>query len=410
MKITKIIKDTLIIIAVTIAMLAVIELVLRVSYPEMATYRKSPKSIAFQYNDKYLVSLKPNHSTIHRVKKENGGGSVNWQTNSSGFRGEELDPKKKPRIIVYGDSNVLARFSEDKDTYTNALQSILQSNNLNAQVINAGIAGAGPDQNLIRLSEDFSHIKPDIVIFHIFADNDYGDIMRNRLYNIADNDELIKTAHPITIDKKLTSKGALIGHLTRNLYLQGAINYLVTSIREQKQNALSVQQKVDKTLNKLEQRTQTEYQIYKDDLPRQSSHFGDHYDIDIATNPRSESAQIKIKLMEKVVLAAKQFCDQKKIPFFVVIQPSMIDLTNLKPSYGRYQDLAKKYPHYKQSNLTDPLKNTCMTYNINCVHLIDSYRQNDPDSLYLGDGHWNNKGQWLAAEQTQKKLKQILVP
>ncbi|MDF1587598.1 MAG: hypothetical protein P1P93_00330 [Gammaproteobacteria bacterium] len=403
-------NDTIIIILMTGVLLALIEIVLRVSVPEMGAYRKSPKSTAFQFNDKYLVSLKPNHSIVHRVKKENGGGSVNWQTNSLGFRGEELDPKKKPRIIVYGDSNVLARFSEDKDTYTNALQSILQSNNLNAQVINAGIAGAGPDQNLIRLREDFPQVKPDIVIFHLFADNDYGDIMRNRLYDIADNGELIKTVHPVTIDKKLTSKGALIGHLTRNLYLQGAINYLVTSIQEQKQNALSVQQKVDQTLNKLEQLTQSEYHIYKNELPRQSSHFGDHYDIDIATDPRSESAQIKIKLMEKVVLTAKQFCDEKKIPFLVVVQPSMIDLTNLNPNYGRYQDLAQKYPLYKQSNLTDPLKNICIRHNVHCVHLIDSYRQNDPDSLYLGDGHWNAKGQWLAAEQTQKKLKQILAP
>ena len=408
MRIKRILTDTIIIIAITCVIIAVIELVVRAAFPEMKDYRKSSRSTVFQYNEKYLVSLKPNHVQHHTVKKENGGGTVIWQTNALGFRGEEIDPKNRPRIIVYGDSNVLARFSQDKDTYPSVLQKILRSNGENAQVINAGIAGAGPDQSLIRLADDFDLVKPDMVIFHIFADNDYGDIIKNRLYKISSNDELIKTGFPSTVDEKFTELGPKVSDLFRGLYLQGAVNYLLSKRKETKENALSKQVKTESTLNELEQAAKLGYSIYKSNQPRQLTHFSDLYDIDIAADPQSESAQVKIKLMEKVLLAANKFCTEKNVRFIVIVQPSMLDLT-MSPYYIGYQDLAKRYKNYKPTNLTDPLKQICTKHNLSCVHLIDSYRQNDPDTLYLGDGHWNTKGQLLAAEETSKKIMQLQV-
>ncbi|WP_273086217.1 hypothetical protein, partial [Shewanella vesiculosa] len=59
---------------------------------------------------------------------------------------------------------------------------------------------------------------------------------------------------------------------------------------------------------------------------------------------------------------------------------------------------------YNPANLTNPLKMICEKHHLNCVHLIDSYKKNEPDTLYRDDGHWNAKGQRVAAEETVKKL------
>ena len=396
MKITKIIKDTLIIIAVTIAMLAVIELALRMFVPGLKDLRYKPASVAFQYNEKYLVALKPNVEKLYNKR----GTKVLWKTNSLGFRGEEIGTKTRPRIIVYGDSNVHARFSPDAETYPVVLEQQLRNAGVNMQVINAGMTGAGPDQSLLRLQDDFDKVQPDIAIIHIFADNDYGDLIKNRLFKLNEKGELIKSGFPTTVDKRFSSISYSIVELFNPLYLQGAIHYLVTGLKQNKPNSPERKEKMFKSL---EQNIAQANEIYAKDQPRQLSHFKDYYDIDIATRPESESAQTKIALMEKVLEAANNYCTEKKIKLLVIVQPSALDLT-LRPHDIGYQDLAQRYKNYKPTNLTNPLKMICEKHHLDCVHLIDSYQKNEPDSLYLDDGHWNAKGQRLAAEETMKEL------
>jgi len=392
----KLLKDTLIIIAVTLAMLALIELALRVFAPGLKDLRYKPASVAFQHNEKYLVALKPNVEKLYNK----GGAKVIWKTNSLGFRGEEIGEKTRPRVIVYGDSNVHARFSPDAETYPVVIEQQLRNAGINMQVINAGMTGSGPDQSLLRLQEDFDKVQPDIVIIHVFADNDYGDIIKNRLFKLNEKGELIKSGFPVTVDKRFSSFSYAAVEFFSPLYIQGAINFLVSNSSQIKEN--SPEQK-EKTFHLLEENNAVAYEIYAKDQPRQLSHFKDYYDIDIATRPESESAQTKIALMEKVLEAANSYCVKKKIKLLVVVQPSALDLT-LRPHELGYQDLAQKYKSYSPTNLTNPLKMICEKHHLNCVHLIDSYKKNEPDTLYRDDGHWNAKGQQIAAEETLRKI------
>ena len=412
MKVRKILLDTLIIIVITLLFLAIIELVLRVTFPELKNYRKTPAhALAYEFNKDYLVALKPNVVKEFRIRKgePDFGKVVTWKTNSLGFRGPEIGEKKGLRVIIYGDSNVQARFSDYQDTYPAVLQKLLRKKIKYAEVINAGLIGAGPDQSFLRLKHDFNAVKPDLVILHIFADNDYGDIIKNRLFKLSDTGTLVRTGLPATVDKKLPSLKRNIVYALRHLYLQGAIYYVATKIADIKQSKLSNEQKVTKKMEILEDRASRSYQVYIKDKRRQFSHFGDNYDIDVATDPDSESARIKIAIMDEIILSAKRFCDEKRVNFLLVVQPSMTDLTSIPGRIG-YRNLTKRYKKYKPSNLTDPLKQLCSTQSLNCVHLIDSYRQNSPEDFYRNDGHWNTKGQQLAAKETEKEIEKLLVP
>ena len=400
--------NTFVIIAISIAILIAIEIALRITFPDLKNTRTPLELLAYQHNNDYLVSLKPNITKTYEAKKEeiNFGETVTWKTNSSGFRGEEINQESDLRVIVYGDSNVQARFSEDKDTYPVVLQKLLRNNFANAEVINAGIVGAGPDQNLIRLLKDAGKIKPDIVIFHVFADNDYGDIIRNRLYMLSGKGELIRTGLPISVDKKFTSREPSITTWAHKLFIQRIINKLVTQAEDYNESTLSRETRVERTLNDLERRSKAEYKVYAEGGPRKFSHFDDHYDIDIAADPDSQSSRVKITLMKTILVAAQEFCTANNIIFMVIVQPSIFDLT-LNDNYGGYTDLANRYKTYKPENLTDPLKEVCKNHNMNCIHLIDDYKKNNPDTLYMHDGHWNTKGQKIAAEETAKVITRL---
>ena len=201
-------RDYIIIIAISLALLVAFETMLRIVFPGKITDSNkpnTPKVLAYEFNEDYLVSLKPNMKKIFVRSEQNGGDIIQWKTNNNYLRGGNLKNNPEMRIIVYGDSNVMARFSNDENTYVRKLEKYLNKNGLkNIEVVNAGVLGFGPDQSLIRFNKEADTYKPDLVIFHIFADNDFGDIVRNRLFELDANDNLKKTDYKRTVDEELS--------------------------------------------------------------------------------------------------------------------------------------------------------------------------------------------------------------
>ncbi len=117
MKKGKFLRDSIIILGISLAILVVSEMILQISFPEkMIKDSNMRKSVAYEFNEDYLVSLKPSIIKEFVRSEENGGDITHWKTNSNSFRGSELEDNPRYRIIVYGDSNVQARFSENTRT------------------------------------------------------------------------------------------------------------------------------------------------------------------------------------------------------------------------------------------------------------------------------------------------------
>ena len=75
------------------------------------------------------------------------------ETNNDSFRGPELNNESEYRIIVYGDSNIQARFSDSANTFTGQLDHYVKKSSFrDYEILNAGVVGFGPDQNLISLN------------------------------------------------------------------------------------------------------------------------------------------------------------------------------------------------------------------------------------------------------------------
>ena len=119
------VKDSLTILAISISIFACIEVALRAAGDE-----PEPEAVAYEFNDGYLLALKPNMSKKYARTEENGGDLIHWQTNSDSFRGNELRDDADYRIMVYGDSNIQARFSMNETTFSRQLSEQLSRSGL----------------------------------------------------------------------------------------------------------------------------------------------------------------------------------------------------------------------------------------------------------------------------------------
>ena len=401
--INKLLKDTLIVLIITLIIIVFPEIILRIVFPEKVKDHiptLSDLTATYEFNKDYGYILKPNIKRTFRRSEQNGGNIIIWHTNSNSFRGKELKDTPKKRIIVYGDSNIQAEFSILENTFTEKLGKYLNLRGLtNIEVVNAGTNGFGPDQNLLRFINEAKRYHPDLVIFHVFADNDFGDILRNRLFDLDENGELINSDYNPTIDEFNSQRRKAFFRkyiLSNSLTLRAILKLFGSSQIESKvmQNKLNQEEYLQKL-------AEEDYSTYKESMPRKEGAFSwDYYDIDIALNPEQESSKIKIKLMEEVLKKANNFARSKNIEFLVLIQPSVIDLTK-KNSLLSYEYL-QKFPHYQKNNLTGAVERICISNNINYINLFDIFKNNNPDKLYFraNNNHWNDKGQDIAAQET----------
>lgn len=89
------------------------------------------------------------------------GRTVELRTNALGFRHRELDePKKAPRVIVFGDSITLADYVPLDEAWTSRAAEKLPG----VEVVNAGVGDTGTDEQLANLEDTVAAAKPDAIV------------------------------------------------------------------------------------------------------------------------------------------------------------------------------------------------------------------------------------------------------
>lgn len=382
--------------SIALALLFFAELGLRILYPEkvldIAEQRRHIHDrgpIAYEVHPEYLVALKPNVSKTFVRSRENGGDVVRWTTNTASFRGPELRLEPELRVMVYGDSNIQARFSHLEKSFPYKLQEYLTSLSArDVEVINAGVIGFGPDQVLIKFSQEVDIYKPDIVVFHIFADNDFGDIVRNNLFELDAEGDLVRTNLKPAVDLEFTQPRLLITKAALSLLKPVGVKNVPPEL-------LSIEESVGTSMAL----TDMEYAAYNNGS-RSLALSGDRYDLDIALDSKSDAAKTKVSLLDRILREAKAIADEKGVGLVVLIQPSSRDLTQNLPSMN-YGDL-QKHPDYRKDRLTSIVDAICSRYQVQRVNLYPVFLNNTPQSLFfkVDDNHWNDAGQDLAARET----------
>jgi lysophospholipase L1-like esterase len=344
----------------------------------------------YQADSQLIFRLVPNRRSVLSRSPVNGGVTVAYRINSAGFRGEELlQAGEALRLVVYGDSFIHAPYSADGETFAARLAAALSGRvSGRVEVVNGGVSSYGPDQVALKMAQELPWLRPDLVLVAVFAGNDYGDLLRNKIFRLAPEGGLVENRW--RLDPKV--------RIWLDLNLRESI--LLRAVRETVKSLRAGHERYENLtrMDFLLEEAEREYQSFvldRDDVVT-NTHV-DYYSADVSLRPGSRSASYKVALMQAVVGRIREIAARHRVRLAFLLIPHPVDVADRQDWGGIDRE---RFPDYAPRNQIGFLEEIMRAADIPYLSLFDLYRSSDADSLYFrgGDDHWNARGQKIAAE------------
>jgi len=359
----------------------------------------------FQYDDRLIFKFIPSRNSRMTRLPVNGGETVTHRINSEGFRGDELRPAgEATRVVVYGDSMIHAFYSPQEATFVARLGALLAKRlGREVEAVNAGVSSYGPDQISLKMEDELPKLRPDLVVVAILADNDYGDLLRNKLFRLGAEGTLVENRW------KLDPKVHLLFELSQqeSILKRALLDALGPLRRPRNRYERSGTAGLDTDrviVDFLLEEAEREYQsfVIRGDNVVTNTHI-DYYDADVSLTPMSASARYKVALMKAVVRRIRDVAERSGVPLAFLFIPHPVDVTD---HYGWIRIDHRRFPDYNSRNLISPLEDMARALGVPFVSLYEVYRASNANSLYFhgGDQHWNGAGQLMAAQVVAEYL------
>jgi hypothetical protein len=345
----------------------------------------------YQPDERLIFKFIPGRRSVMTHPPVNGGHVVAHRINAQGFRGEDLQPAAQTaRVVVYGDSFIHAFYSADEETFVAQLGAALaERRGAPVEVVNGGVSSYGPDQVALKMEDELPRLRPDLVIVAVFAGNDYGDLMRNKMFRLDGGGRLVP--NPWRLDAKVRAwlelsqresilKRALRGALGARADAPAAADAM---------NAEFLLREAEKEYR--------DFVIAQDNVVR-NTHV-DYYSADVSLTPGSESAKYKVRLMHAVLERIRDTAARAGVSLAFLFIPHPLDAAGAD-DWGSID--RARFPAYEPRNQIAPLEASATVLGVPFVTLYDLFRAADAAKLYYrgGDDHWNAAGQRLAAHAT----------
>jgi len=353
-------------------------------------------AMVFRLDAELLFAPVPHARRVLPLAPGAGGAWITTELESHGFRGPELAPKKRgPRVLVLGDSLVMAQTSPLEDTYCVKFGAELGRE---VEVVNAGVSGYGPDQECLLLERLLQPLAPDLVVLVICAHNDFGDLVRDKLFRLGTSEQLVRNK-PV-LDARLLERFQQAERIVSRPALLLALGTLSQPDRQDVPGQAEDSPYVEWYLKGAEEEYQ-EFVVERNDVVR--SLFQDYYDADVSIRPDAPSVQFKQRLMEVVLARVRDDCAKGGVPLFVLVVPSSVDLC---PTFRMHVDPAQ-HPGWTPRRMTDAYAAILARLSIPFVDLAPAFLAAGPEKLYLGRGdfHWNGAGAGLGAGKSAEFLR-----
>ncbi len=354
-------------------------------------------AMVFRLDEELLFVPLPNARRVLPLAQGSGGAWITTELDAQGFRGRGIAaPKRAPRVLVLGDSLVMAETTRLEETYCVRLEQHLRAETgLEVEVVNAGVSGYGPDQECLRLESLLLPLQPDLVVLVLCAHNDFGDLVRDKLFRLGASEQLVRN-HP-RLDPALFERMRAAQQLAGRPALLRAFGRLGFGRAAQPsgpQNA-SASDYIDWYL-KCAQQEYSEFVEQRDDVVR--ALFDDYYDADVAIRPDEPSARFKQRLMQRVLERVRNDCAARGVKLLVVVVPTSVDLC---PGFGIHVDPAR-YPSWSPTRISDACATILAGLEIPFLDLTSAFRAAGAETLYMGRGdfHWNAAGEELGAQRS----------
>lgn len=307
------------------------------------------------------------NASVETVSKD--GIRVRVETNSMGFWEPQEPPYDKPVLIVLGDSFTHGSYCCGlEDTYPKVLERALQKEGRDYKVINAGVPGYSPKNELLMLKEVYPILRPKAAVMTFYIDNDLYDMQDPYRYRVVDG----VLTNAASYSEKTSGPLKKIYYEVKNFLFRYSEGYRV------------IKSFVDNRLD-----------------PRRSEAYASlmYYAKSAPLTKKNESDAAKAEF-----LAYKSFCEEKGMRCMVYIVPGRISLlknnAEIARSYGISEEMdflwiQREFSSFFSEN------------NISYADLTEEFlRHERPEEMYLPrDIHWSKEGSRVAGEY----LSQVMI-
>jgi len=347
----------------------------------------------FAPDSRLLFRLRPGFRAFPTFPAQDGSRVVAFEVNSLGFPGPELSADGRARVLVYGDSFVEGYSTPRPERFVTRLGSLLQRRWGRAvEAVDAGVGGYGPDQVSLRIDRDLATLRPDAVVIALFAGNDMGDLLRNKVYDVDTQ------GHPVTRRYRLDPEvdAALDPRGPQRFALWRAARLARRELASTLSRDLPARGSLSWALSECER----DWLDYRSGSTLVTNPFVDHYDADVSLRPGSESVLGKRALMRGVLALLREQAAAAGVPPLAVVIPAPEDLRS-----GPFADELRADPGYRADALTSALEEEARAAGVVCVSLFPAFARRGGDALYYEqDLHWNAEAQDIAARLTAEAL------
>lgn len=318
---------------------------------------------ALQKHPTRVYALKPNLEV--RLKYNNYNYIL--RTNSHGLANPEItverDSSIHKRILVIGDAFSMPEGIQYEQSYTSLLNENLNHglNNPKIQVINAGVTGYGPVEQLPQLRELAPLFKPDIVLYQFFI-NEFQEVQitrEDRLKNIG----LIQLE---SFRERLIGQSQLIAHFYRTYEL----------IKEKLTGRPGI------------------WRYWKSLLSFYKTGANEYY-----SEENVHNLKIHLRDMQKI-------CEETNSRFVIFFVPGAVEVSQRK--YINYFPWDQNLSDGNAYDMDRPLKNLqniATDVNIPVLDLTPYLKTHSSQPLYFPDSwHWNEEGHRVVATVLKEYL------
>ncbi|MCP3915336.1 MAG: hypothetical protein GY711_07255 [bacterium] len=386
--------------------LALVATALALAAAELALERWFPvRKLNLALDEELLYAPIPSTRKILPMPAEAGGERILVHVNARGFRGAELDePKSRLRVAVFGDSLVMAENVRLEQTFVERLAvHLTESLGRPVETVNAGVSGYGPDQVLKRLERELPALDADLVVLVLCAHNDFGDLMRNKMFLLDDAGELVDSEY--AIGPPLAAKFAGLERDSSELALVRLVRFFTDTRRAAEAPRGTDYPYINLYLHGQggQGGLQDEYRSHVEDRdPLVYTALHDYYDADVALQPDWPSTVYKKRLLAALVARFREVCAAANVPLAGVVVPSAVDLD---PNFQIRVDPVI-WPEYDPRTLSDVQLTILTEAGVPALSLFDLFAANDPRTLFVSyrDVHWNARCQDLSAREVARYL------
>ena len=373
----------------TLASLGIAEWVLRVYWPV--------GGCVLGLDDTYLFAPIPNTQHVQFMSRGIIGRQVVVRVNSHGLLGPEPDQERsRPRCIVFGDSFIMSENEPYRYGYSARLSEHWDAE---VEVLNAGVTGYGPDQNLLRMRDLVPRYQPDLVIFVVCSYNDFGDPVRNHLMHFDDADQLVHK--PATVSQ---SQQDWFGERLAESHKPGLVRLWINYKRVRGWGDPIERDPTIMSDYLRAHREDYRAHVEQGEMVSQAL-LRDVYDADVALRPEWPSSQYKVRMFRALMDAMREFHELHGIPLLIVIAPGGVDLD---PDSILAVD-TERYPTYERDRLCRTAAEQSEAVGLPTLNLYPEFeRQRHAVDLFEGpvDPHWNRNGMDLGARLTVEFLRE----